>query len=190
MDGSEISFIWSMTAYATAPKQQRSDHDGAPWKTHWSKTCRHDLVARLKQYPSGFRAKMQCRKCGQGMGANVSMQGVSEAWDAELECRVADEYQSLCEQYRKNAWAVNAEARGQISSEWWSAYQGYLTSEIWRAKRRFVLQRCGGMCESCGQNEAKQVHHLKYPGVFGHEPLWDLRAVCVPCHELIHPHME
>jgi predicted HNH restriction endonuclease len=26
--------------------------------------------------------------------------------------------------------------------------------------------------------------------VFGHEPLWDLRAVCVPCHKIIHPHMD
>jgi predicted HNH restriction endonuclease len=30
---------------------------------------------------------------------------------------------------------------------------------------------------------------LKYPEVFGLEPLWDLRAVCIPCHKIIHPHM-
>ena len=190
MDGSGIIYIWSMTAYANAPKQLLSDHSAAPWNTHWSKTCEHDLTPRLKQYPSGLRGKMQCRKCGQGVGQNVSMRGVSEIWDEDLESQVSAEYQSLVEEYRKNTCSLYAGTRGQNSRQWWSVYEGYLRSEIWRAKRQFVLDRSGGVCESCGQNDAEHVHHLKYPDVFGHEPLWDLRAVCVPCHKIIHPHME
>ena len=57
-------------------------------------------------------------------------------------------------------------------------------------ERELVFERCGGVCESCRQRSADQVHHLKYPDVFGLEPLWDLAAVCIPCHKIIHPHME
>ncbi len=190
MDGPGLVHVWSMTAYATAPKQERADHGDAPWNTHWSRTCQHDLRPRLKQYPSGLRAKMQCRECGQGVGHNISMRGVTELWDEDLDRRVSAEYQSACDEYRKNACGLYFETRGQNSREWWAVYNGYLRSEIWRAKRQFVFDRCGGLCESCGQNDAEHVHHIKYPDVFGHEPLWDLRAVCVPCHKIIHPHMD
>lgn len=181
--------ISSMFAFGTAPKAQPLDHAAAPWNTHWSQSCVHDLVPRLKQYPSGMRAKMQCRKCGQGVGPNVAMRGVTEVWDEELEVRVSREYQSLCDEYRQRAANSSCELRGERSREWWEMYGRYLESPVWHTKRLLVLERCGGICECCGQADAQQVHHLKYPEVFGLEPLWDLRAVCIPCHKIIHPHM-
>lgn len=179
----------SMFAFATAPKSQPIDHAAAPWNTHWTRLCDHDLVARLKQYPSGLRAKMQCRKCGQGVGNNVAMRGITEVWDEDLESRVAREYESLCNEYRTRITSQARLGRGERSREWWEEYERYLRSVTWHTKRLLVLERCGGICECCGQRDAEQVHHLKYPDVFGLEPLWDLRAVCIPCHKIIHPHM-
>ena len=181
-----------MLAFATPRKPVFgvADHTAAPWNTHWSRKCKHDLVARIKKYGTGLRARMQCRLCGQGFGANVSMKGVAEAWDSDLEQRVATEFSEACEKYRQAKADFYAQQKGEMSREWWSDYGRYLKSSVWHAKRALVMERCKGVCESCGQAPAQQVHHLQYPDTFGLEPLWDLRAVCVPCHKIIHPRME
>jgi hypothetical protein len=184
-----LTHISSMTAFATPHKPQPVDHTNAPWNTHWSKLCQHELVARLKEYPSGVRAKRQCIKCGQGVGAVVSMSGVTEPWDDQLEQSVLSEYQAEERKYKSETDEFWRWHRGEKSSDWWNCYHRYLRSSVWQVKRQLVLDRCGGICESCGQSDAEHVHHLKYPETFGLEPLWYLRAVCVPCHELIHPHM-
>lgn len=189
MQRSGLIHISSMVAFATPPKAQPPDHDQAPWNTHWSRACAHDLVARLKQYPSGVRAKRQCRKCGQGVGGNVAMAGVTEAWNEELEQQVASEYDELCREYKSQVDAYMRQSRGEQSREWWSEYNRYLRSSVWQVKRELVMERAGGMCECCLQREAEHVHHLKYPDTFGMEPAWELRAVCVPCHQIFHPHM-
>ncbi len=178
-----------MMAFSTPQKAQAPDHEQAPWNTHWSRTCDHDLVARLKAYPSGVRAKKQCRKCGQGVGGNVPMAGVSEVWDDELEQRVGAEYERACRAYRAELDLYLQQTRGKRSRDWWAEYNRYLRSAVWQAKRELVMERAGGLCECCLQRQAHHVHHLKYPDTFGMEPAWDLRAVCVSCHETFHPHM-
>jgi 5-methylcytosine-specific restriction endonuclease McrA len=67
-----------------------------------------------------------------------------------------------------------------------SDYYQYIQGSVWRRKRALALRRCHGVCESCGEAPATQVHHTAYPEDFGDEPLWDLRGVCRRCHELIH----
>lgn len=190
MQRSGLIHISSMVAFATPPKAVPPDHSEAPWNTHWSRTCQHDLVPRLKEYPSGIRAKKQCLKCGQGVGGNVPMAGVTQAWDEQLEKRVNEEYERAERAYRAELDLYLKQSRGERSDQWWSEYNRYLRSAVWQTKRELVLQRCSGLCESCGQRRAVHVHHKKYPDVFGLEPLWDLVGVCVPCHRLIHPHME
>lgn len=61
----------------------------------------------------------------------------------------------------------------------------YYVSEEWFAKRQLVFKRSAGMCEGCGIAKADQVHHMSYEH-FGNEFLWELEAVCVPCHERYH----
>lgn len=189
MQRAGLIHISSMMAVSTPAKATPPDHDSAPWNTHWMRRCEHDLVARLKQYPHGVRAKRQCIKCGQGVGGNVPMAGVTEPWDDALEREVLSQYEAECSQYRSQVDDYYRSQRGEKSREWWSEYNRYLRSPVWRVKRELVMERCGGVCECCLQREADHVHHLKYPDTFGMEPAWDLRAVCVPCHELFHPHM-
>lgn len=190
MQRTGLIHISSMVAFSTPQKARAPDHTDPPWDTHWSRTCEHDLVPRLKQYPSGLRAKKQCRKCGQGVGCNVPMAGISEAWDDELEQRVRSEYELACQAYNAQRELYFKQARGERSREWWSEYNRYLRSAVWHAKRLLVMERAGGICECCLQRDAEHVHHMKYPDTFGMEPAWDLRAVCVPCHKIIHPHMD
>jgi 5-methylcytosine-specific restriction endonuclease McrA len=64
-------------------------------------------------------------------------------------------------------------------------YAEYLQSTAWKEKRRLIMQRCRGYCEGCGSAPATQVHHLTYKHV-GNELLFELVAVCDPCHDRIH----
>jgi 5-methylcytosine-specific restriction endonuclease McrA len=65
------------------------------------------------------------------------------------------------------------------------SYVDYLKSDKWLAKRRAVLERDGGICQACLIRAATQIHHKTYKRV-GDEALFDLVAVCAPCHEKIH----
>lgn len=164
-----------------------------PWESHWTRVCKHDFVARLKRYGSTTRARMQCKKCGAG-GTMVATRGVFEMWDAALEQRCQSEYQSALDEWhdRRQA-AFNAAARDR-ADKWWSLYSDYLRSAVWRKKRQLVMERNvrlnRGLCEACGEIPPSDVHHTKYPKTFGHEPLWDLQAVCRKCHQIFHPHMK
>lgn len=62
----------------------------------------------------------------------------------------------------------------------------FLESPVWDEMQRLVLWRAGGTCEGCLKRPATVVHHTNYIRKFGHEMLFDLRAVCRQCHEAIH----
>lgn len=187
MAGAAVS---SMTAVSHAPQGPSADHADAPWSTHWSRTCTHDFVVRLRRYESGtVCARRQCRKCGRGSGQPVSKVGVTEWWDTALEERVSADFDAAVEEYRNRLNQSRQRLFGLQSEQWWRAYNEYLNGPVWQAKRRLVFRRANGTCEACGERAASEVHHLVYPKTFGLEPLWDLRAVCRPCHRIIHPHM-
>lgn len=178
----------TIVAFANAPLETCIDPNAAPWHTHWTRTCKHVLVPRIKPQSNGVkRAKMQCIKCGAGVGNSVPSAGVDEPWDYALEGEGTRSYQDAV-----TAWSERkASAQIHRHAEWMRVYGQYLKSEVWRSKRRMVLMRANNTCECCGVRKAEQVHHLKpYPEVFGHEPLWTLRAVCIRCHALIHPNRD
>ena len=90
--------------------------------------------------------------------------------------------------------ARREEQRAFYQREWWQRYNAYLLSPAWHTKRKRVMLRANGLCEGCGERPAAHVHHLRYPQqCFAGSPEWaaqeklfDLRAVCVRCHEEIH----
>lgn len=67
-----------------------------------------------------------------------------------------------------------------------SKYERYIGSAQWAEKRLAIMERAGGVCEKCTKRKARQVHHLTYKNLFD-EPLEDLQAVCMPCHQAYHP---
>jgi len=66
------------------------------------------------------------------------------------------------------------------------AYDDYLKSPIWAAKRQEALARDGEKCRFCYSSKSLQVHHRHYPKVYGEEPLADLITLCGLCHEVFH----
>lgn len=95
-----------------------------------------------------------------------------------------------------NLWRVVSDARSEKfrtdyeaeknakASAWWELYSKYLGTDKWKKKRAAVLARDGKVCRACLTREAVQAHHLSYEHV-GDEPLFDLVAVCVECHDRI-----
>lgn len=73
-------------------------------------------------------------------------------------------------------------------SERWGTYEEYLSSDVWQEKRKAVMERADGSCESDGcNNSATEVHHDTYRHDLGEEPISSLRALCRPCHSEEHP---
>ena len=73
-----------------------------------------------------------------------------------------------------------------VGREWRLAYNAYLVSPEWDAKRKLVLARAHGKCEGCGYVAATTVHHLTYANCFD-EFLFELVGLCDRCHSRAHP---
>ncbi len=134
-------------------------------------------------------AVTQCRRCGRSLGqtprARLAQPMASlPAWDEDI----VESWDAVCQNYweRRRDWYETQ--RDAADREWWRRYNEHLNSEKWAALRRKVLARCRGICEGCGERPAAHIHHLDYARL-GDEMLFDLAAVCLPCHERIHPHM-
>lgn len=196
MQRTGLTHISSMTAVCRVPRADTNDLDAGigepPWQSHLMRVCQHHSTkARLKRYErAGTRAMLQCLDCGQSASNFIRSTGVTEEWDEELEQRVRSDYEAAMSQWRQRKLDAVETARDRASRDWWESYDRYRKTAVWALKRELVLERCGGVCEACGQRRAEHVHHERYPEVWGHEMLWDLRGVCVPCHKIIHPHME
>jgi 5-methylcytosine-specific restriction endonuclease McrA len=89
---------------------------------------------------------------------------------------------------RKNARASSAtrvKAEANRKPKRIDAYQAYLRSKAWAAKRNQAIDAAGHKCQTCGSREALQVHHMTYKRL-KNEPLSDLRVLCVDCHKNAH----
>lgn len=66
-------------------------------------------------------------------------------------------------------------------------YRRFLMSDVWREKRRLVLERDRWRCAVCGSTDERlHVHHLRYGRKWGTEPLEDLVSVCSADHHALH----
>jgi hypothetical protein len=143
---------------------------------------------RRRVYGNGSDAIwMQCPQCGKGHGnalkkANFTLEEILEMplWDKKFEEKSEADYERERE--------ASALKRAIESEEWWARYTAYLTTDAWEARRMAVLERDKWMCQGCLDADAVQAHHLTYAHI-GNEFLWELIAVCKPCHKRFHPHM-
>lgn len=103
-----------------------------------------------------------CQTCVQAPIKRQQRKATREQWQQEYERQKAEE---------KAAWRA--------------AYESHIKSDKWKSIRQKVIQRAHGICEGCGFRPAAQAHHLTYEHL-GEEFLWELRAVCLTCHERIH----
>lgn len=154
--------------------------------------CREPRLAQVRFIDGGNRSHVreQCQNCG--CLTTTSIGGMSPHTKQMLP--VANKERR--DQYSETRWEIYkgfidrckdllSKKQEQKSTEWWQWYNSYLKSEKWLQKSKRVLERDGYLCQACLTRKATQAHHLSYEFV-GHEPLFDLVAVCDPCHVHLH----
>ena len=66
-------------------------------------------------------------------------------------------------------------------------YDDYLHTNVWREIRNERLKIDNFRCVKCGTGINVEVHHLRYPEVWGMENVYDdLVTLCAPCHAETH----
>lgn len=149
--------------------------------------CDHART-ELRVFPNRNGAthhKNQCMDCGKAVGNSVPKDGAADADLAPFDPSLAERYYEARRKRRDAIILKNAEAQKQEGDDRAREYQAYLSSLEWKGRRSKVLARAQGMCEGCGDRKATEVHHLTYEHVFD-EFLFELVALCRPCHERLH----
>jgi len=133
----------------------------------------------------------QCLDCGQPIGEFLKQpedRNLSrwQAWDEALQAageRKREEQWGL----RHRQWELDGAAEREAAAQWKLAdLTAYYATPEWREKSFAVLVRDGRLCQArlagiCTKM-ATQAHHKSYRHLY-HEPLFELVAVCRPCHE-------
>ncbi len=131
----------------------------------------------------GIQRIRQCLNCGKSVGnaKKLDSQVAVSSWDNILVERAEQNRDSV----RERIYEAALKRTSSLEIEGYADYEEYLRSEKWKQKRTAVLNRDSGICQACLSSEADQVHHLTYDRIFD-EPLFDLVAICQPCHEQLH----
>lgn len=152
--------------------------------------CSHNdqTLTRKRKTNGAAMYVRQCQECGQNASNQIAaVEAMREGftpWDEEL----AETGRTLrSAQYERDRHTRELESLLR-QQEWSQKYNAHLISQKWQKLRKLVFKRSDGFCEGCGVRKAIQVHHVSYDHM-GDEFLWELRAVCLTCHERIHPHM-
>lgn len=127
-----------------------------------------------------YRPWLQCPDCAHSRALKLA-----EYTDVDALPEFSETLGDEISQAQSDAWREkHDQEQARRKREWFEDYNVYLRSPEWRKRRAKVMKRAGGICESCLEAPAVQVHHTTYVHV-KNEPLWELRAICEDCHELI-----
>ncbi|KKK61540.1 hypothetical protein LCGC14_3013320 [marine sediment metagenome] len=108
--------------------------------------------------------------------------------------RLDDEYYDKeSTRLRASATFVNGRCRAEDfeiyevgrTKDDYGKYLSYMRSPEWKQKRDLVLERDDFTCQSAGEKQSLQVHHITYENLFN-EPLEDLITLCNRCHCIVH----
>lgn len=165
-------------------------HEKSIWQMVNEKfDCDHEIQSIRKRGASQF--VMQCEACGQATTSAIAHskltdkqrqsaepfdESIRDAWDAGR--RDYHESLVLIADAKKDA------ERQAEKKEWFQHYAEFLRSYEWKAQRVRVLRRDGYICQACGVQEAREVHHTSYK-YHPHTPDYLLQSLCVGCHERI-----
>ncbi len=153
---------------------------------YWSRRCEHPKqeVRQVIIANGSIQFRSQCLVCGELIGNALPQTSVHNDVLPKDEC-LPVRYRKSREREYENLIQRHLEKQEQDNRQWWIDYGEYLNSIEWQQRRSKVLKRANGICEGCGERSATQVHHLTYKNV-RQEFLFELVAVCDPCHKRLH----
>jgi hypothetical protein len=150
--------------------------------------CDHKRI-EPRRYPIAngrVQLRNQCLDCGELVGSALR-------YDSVPNVEALPVVNEIARQRTQNRWQDRQEVaerhRRERDSAFWAYYDAHLNSQEWREKCRLKRERAEHVCEGCGLNKVNHIHHLTYDNL-GDELLFELVALCVECHQKIHPHRE
>gem|GEM_PF-1012922 len=149
--------------------------------------CKHAKTVLRKKFDKNNKPRlhMQCITCGEPVGLRVSAKGYSDEEITRMEIFDDALRSKSWDDYRRRFDAKRTEEEHRIKAEWNRQYEHYRQTDEWKHKRSKVILRAQGLCEACRDRPATQAHHTTYAHV-GREFLFELVAVCEPCHRSMH----
>ena len=151
-----------------------------------SDECDHpDLALRKTVFSNGqAHYAWQCLSCG--VVSNWLKNSDTTEDEKASAGEVDREIRRLVWQEKSDALRREHDAEREAERRVWrERYERHMASPEWREKADAVLMRAGGICEGCRSRKARQVHHMTYAHL-GDEFLFELVALCRPCHERWH----
>lgn len=172
---------------------RRADYSAIWRRVNEEFACEHPdtVLTRYVKVNNTSEFRRQCARCGATAAVvkrttiPLSVLDGIVPFDRDLPERWRQQWRARYDELKAEKDAEFAEAEAGRDGEWQAWYAAYLEGPEWLLKRRLVMERAGGKCEGCRQLRATQVHHLTYAHV-GAEFLFELVALCRPCHQKIH----
>jgi len=160
--------------------------------------CQHQTTKVVKWTTSNGVVKVSdhCQLCGRRVRDRRKAEFLLSTlpWeDKSIQESYDKQRHEYYEKRRDRLYEEHEERRQADKAAWFKRHDNYLNTEQWKERRRLVFLRTKGMCQArlpgCLIN-ASEVHHLTYDRCpttigWGCEPLFDLVAVCRPCHDFI-----
>jgi 5-methylcytosine-specific restriction endonuclease McrA len=147
---------------------------------------------RGRRFADGrWMLQRQCLDCGQPFGPFLPQpedRNLSrwQAWDDALQSEGQRRREKAAEE-RRQQWELDSAAEREATARWkLDDLSEYYATPEWRAKSLAVLHRdkttCQAVLPGFCLGRATQAHHRSYRHL-RNEPLFELVAVCKPCHD-------
>lgn len=150
--------------------------------------CKHDETEYRRAATSAgqLQLRKQCLKCRELVGTACRRDSVPDFNAVPM----VDEMERQRSQRRWDDYSRFLETQKERRNQaFWDLYNTHLRSPEWREKCAAVHRRAADLCEGCGKHRPRHVHHRTYDHL-GDEFLFELVALCLDCHQRIHPHRE
>jgi len=149
--------------------------------------CSHSnrelIKAKIKN--GNFQIKLACLNCGESLGNPLKREAEHESLPEHDLDEIRSNYYMERFELEKEKIIYHSKKQNNYQSNWWREYKIYLNSKEWKEKRSLKLKEKNFQCEGCGKDEATEVHHISYENV-PYEMLFELRALCSFCHDMMH----
>jgi hypothetical protein len=181
----EFEWCWIYPQGSGSLNVLASKSEIGEYRTLFSEDCSHSEreIRDFKTSNGGLQRKQQCLTCGKPASNSITRdkKQVVPDWDYDL----ANSLEVAKRERRYDIETLLIDRTANLELSGYAFYEDYLKSDEWKARRASIFKRDGKKCQSCLSEEATEVHHLTYERIFS-EPLFDLVAICRPCHEKLH----
>lgn len=157
------------------------DEDTGDFKIEERECFHHLEFAKLTCEDGRIQVRKQCFKCFKLWPAAISQSGIDI--DRLKDVIKYEDSEKTKERLDLDNRLVEKK-KALMRANRFIEMVAYYESKEWRVKANKVLQRDKHTCQACLSEKATQVHHLNYDH-FKNEPLFDLVAVCKPCHDKV-----